>query len=143
MSMQWNNERKPYRILCRTWCRMWRTMRWCKRSRFVQWECSETMKHCRVEWAALQKGVAHLTKRIQWDLKRESNAKSCESEWCAVQLQKRVQKMIWIALVLPCHSRLDDDCFFWEIINTCLVLIVNYQNTKRLQYSNWKFVAHI
>ena len=38
--------------------------------------------------------------------------------------------MIWIALVLPCHSRLDVDYFFWEITNTCLVLIVKNKNTR-------------
>ena len=134
MSMQWNNETKPYRISCRRWCRMWRTMRWCISSRFVQWECSETMKQCRVEWAALQKAVAHLTKRIQWDLKRESNAKSCESEWCAGQLQKRFKRwheLHWFTVSFSIRWY----CFFCQITNTCLVLIVTL---KIREYSNWK-----
>ena len=38
--------------------------------------------------------------------------------------------MTRITLVLPCHSRLDVDYFFWEVTNTCLVLIVKNKNTR-------------
>ena len=109
-------------------------MQWCRRSRFVLWECSGTMKQCRLEWAALQKAVAHLTKRIQWDLKRESNAKSCESEWCAGQLQKRFKRwheLHWFTVSFSIRWY----CFFCQITNTCLVLIVTL---KIREYSNWK-----
>ena len=78
------------------------------------------------------------------DTMRSETGEQCKKLWIGMMrdtIAKKVQKMTRIALVLPCHSRLDDDCFFWEIINTCLVLIVNNQNTRKLQYSNWKFVC--
>ena len=105
----------------------------------MQWN-NETMP-CRMSSIA-KRGRASYKE----DTMRSETGEQCKKLWIGMMrdtIAKKVQKMTRIALVLPCHSRLDDDCFFWEIINTCLVLIANNWNTWKLEYSNWKFVAHI